>query len=488
MASSENLSPVKQESFPDPEGIVGDSQVNIEKNWADAGKEEKYFRWTVGGSVLFHISVIVLMIFSPSFRDLVGSFLGIRLPVLSGEKIFLSVLDPSQVQFGKETQAPLLQKGYSINGQPDEQGHQNVLSNPVKSPPTNRATVPSRSPVVSRPRSNLHPSRAILLNRSRRSPRQIPQLQTGKQILAPKKTTGSLAPGRISQLQEKMVFQKAQKSSSNRTPHRSSRLKHRSLHIPNDEFPNQANSPNTEKPSFRHPADRTASLVRTPVVPMKQIQTKKLTTAAVAKNDHRTMLHRVRSSHRGEIRKGSLPLPLVVNAIQPRSQTSRPNVPMEKKKTVPQNRTITRENRSLEQASLGDMKNHVSLQISVNPVYEMRSDSSGRTIVKEEDVLYSKYIKDIDRKFEQVGKFPHHDANNKITGENRIAFTIRKDGTLSDLRIVKSSDHSSLDEESLRIVQDSAPFHPLPALLKKNALTLIWTFHYSGGGVVPVSH
>lgn len=488
MAPSEHLSPVKQESFPDPEGIVGDSPENIEKIWADTGKEEKYFRWTIGGSVLFHISFIVLMIFSPSFRDLVGSFLGIRLPVLSGEKIFLSVLDPSQVQFGKETLAPLLQKGYSINGQPNEQGHQNVLSNPVKSPPTNRATVSPRSPVVSRPRSNPPPSRAILLNRSRRSPRQIPQLQTGKQILASKKPNGPLAPGHIARLQEKMVLQKAQKSSSNRTPHRSSLLKHRSRHIPSDEFPNQANSPNTENPSFRHPADRTASLVRTPVVPMKQVRTKNLTTAAVAKSDHSTLLHRVKSSDRGEIRKKSVPSPLVVNAVQPHSQTSHPSVPMEKKKTVPQKRTITRENRSLEQASLGDMKNHVSLQISVNPVYATRSDSSGRTTVKEEDVLYSKYIKDIDRKFEQVGKFPHHDANNKVTGENRIAFTILRDGTLSDLRIVKSSDHSSLDEESLRIVQDSAPFHPIPALLRKDALTLIWTFHYSGGGVVPVSH
>lgn len=486
----ENFSSDVGHSFPDPEkNAEGKSEV-VEKKWTGYGaKEERSFYLVTGGSVFLHVSFIFLMLFDSSFREIVESYLGVRSPVPAGEKIYVSILDPSQIHLGRETLSPMLQKGYSINGEPNEQGHQNVLSNPTNSPPTEHATVPPRAAQVLRNSATPPLSRAILMRQDQKSPspKRTSQLPLEVENRASKNPNGSPSPGGLPHIQAKVLFQKSQRPSDNRILRRTSVQRKRSRHVPNDEFPTQVNSPHTTNPSLRHLSDRVASVVRPLILPKKQVLTSKRNSSKVANEGSlersRTLALNARQAPRNE----SVPKPRIAKEVRPPSLTSRTSVTPEKRKTVPQIRTVTRMNRTLEQASLGNMQDRISLQGDVNPVYATRSNESGGTAVNEADVIYSKYIKEIDKKFEEIGKFPHFSANRNVTGENRITFTILKDGTMSDLRIIQSSDHSSLDEESLRIVQDAAPFQPIPDQLKKKVLTLTWTFHYSGGRTVSVN-
>lgn len=490
MEQSENFSADEKLTLPDPEKRSVHSPENIETKWIGSGKEERSFYLMSAGSILFHVSFILLMIFNTAFREIIESYLGILQPVLAGEKIYVSILDPSQVHFGKETRSPLLQKGYSINGQPNEQGHQNVLSNPTDSPPTNHSTVPPRAAQVLRHSATPPLSRPILLQQDQGSPHpeRLPRRPIEAQNRASKNPNGSPSPGSNPHTQARMIIQKSQRASDDRVFRRTSIQRQRSRHIPTDESPHQINNSHTTNPSLRHPSDRIASVVRPSIQPKKQVRTSERTPSMLANNGFRAKQLTLKLNARQEPRKESAPIPLGAKKVRPPSMTSRTSVTPEKKKTAPQIRTITRMNRTLEQASLGDMQHRISLENNVNSVYASRSNASEGTAVNEADVIYSKYIKEIDKKFEEVGKFPHYAAKENVTGENRITFTILKDGTLSDLRIVNSSDHSSLDEESLRIVQDSAPFQPIPDLLRKGALTLTWTFHYSGGVAVSATH
>lgn len=48
-------------------------------------------------------------------------------------------------------------------------------------------------------------------------------------------------------------------------------------------------------------------------------------------------------------------------------------------------------------------------------------------------------------------------------GEVRVAFIVRTDGSLGDLRVVHGSGHLPLDRQALRAVEGAAPFPPPPA-------------------------
>ncbi|WP_197075639.1 energy transducer TonB [Leptospirillum sp. Group II 'CF-1'] len=475
--------------FPDmkslPEPAVEDRQEGIEEKWEKyKNKEERSFlRFTVG-SLLLHASFIALLFFSPSFREIIETYLGIHLPVFTGEKIFVSVLDPSQIHLSNETRSSMLTKGYSLNGQPIEHGYQNILSKPANSPPTNHATVSPRAQVLPK-HSVLPSSRALMLRQYQEfpHPKRLPQYHHKKQNMISEEPNASLSPRHGSRVQQNIPSRRAKNPSGNSTPQKISPLRNRRRHIPTDEFPDQLNRHHTIKPSVRHLVNRTASIPRHVILPSKQVRSSRVAPTSVAKNGLRAK-HTITSNGRQDMRKKSVPLPLVAKSLRSHPAIFKASATLKKKKTIPQVRTISRENKVLEHASLGDMQRHHTLLSNVvNSTYSMRTKLSKGSTINEADAAYSSYIKEIDRKFEEIGKFPRNSVKNNVTGENRLTFTILKDGTLSDLRVVQSSDHSSLDEESLRIVQDAAPFQPIPALLKKDALTLTWIFHYSEGAI-----
>jgi TonB family protein len=66
-----------------------------------------------------------------------------------------------------------------------------------------------------------------------------------------------------------------------------------------------------------------------------------------------------------------------------------------------------------------------------------------------------------------------------ISGDNIIRFIVSPDGTISDLRILASDAHFSLDRASVRAIEAAAPFLPLPRNFPEDNLEVTAHFSYS---------
>ena len=56
-------------------------------------------------------------------------------------------------------------------------------------------------------------------------------------------------------------------------------------------------------------------------------------------------------------------------------------------------------------------------------------------------------------------KYPESAQQNGVSGKVIVGFVVRKDGTISDVKIVKGRDHD-LDKEALRVMKKMPKFKP----------------------------
>jgi len=61
----------------------------------------------------------------------------------------------------------------------------------------------------------------------------------------------------------------------------------------------------------------------------------------------------------------------------------------------------------------------------------------------------------------------------------QVEFTIQRNGTLTNIRVVRSSGMPNLDELALRAVRDTEKLGPLPASFKAPSVTTTVTFDFS---------
>src|SRR5512143_3539971 len=74
-------------------------------------------------------------------------------------------------------------------------------------------------------------------------------------------------------------------------------------------------------------------------------------------------------------------------------------------------------------------------------------------------ISYNRWLK---IKVESMLRYPELAAMSGYQGTLYIKFDIMKDGSLSNLELLKSSGYKILDDEALRAIRASAPFQPLP--------------------------
>lgn len=59
-----------------------------------------------------------------------------------------------------------------------------------------------------------------------------------------------------------------------------------------------------------------------------------------------------------------------------------------------------------------------------------------------------------------------------------ISYTINKDGTLKEYKILKSSGLQKFDDEAVQALNKSVPFEPLPKSYDKDSIDVQFTFDY----------
>ena len=89
------------------------------------------------------------------------------------------------------------------------------------------------------------------------------------------------------------------------------------------------------------------------------------------------------------------------------------------------------------------------------------------------------------KRIEGIGNlnYPAEATQNGIYGTLRLMVSINPDGTINDIRILRSSGERVLDAAAIRIVQLSAPFEPLPPEMHKDIdiLEIIRTWQFQRG-------
>ena len=92
---------------------------------------------------------------------------------------------------------------------------------------------------------------------------------------------------------------------------------------------------------------------------------------------------------------------------------------------------------------------------------------------------YESYMMKLKDKIESIWKYPPEEAGRGIHGDVYITFTIKKDGTLGDLELERSSGFPGLDSAAMRALKEGAPYWPLPDEWKQDSLTIPGHFIYS---------
>lgn len=91
---------------------------------------------------------------------------------------------------------------------------------------------------------------------------------------------------------------------------------------------------------------------------------------------------------------------------------------------------------------------------------------------------YMGYFTNMRKAIELVWNYPMDAARRGMQGEVGVEFIINKDGSLSRVRVIKSSGYKILDDAIVEALELAAPFSPLPDSLDKERLLVTGSFRY----------
>ena len=75
---------------------------------------------------------------------------------------------------------------------------------------------------------------------------------------------------------------------------------------------------------------------------------------------------------------------------------------------------------------------------------------------------YQGYMARLKEKIESIWQYPRSAAERGIYGDLYIRFSIKKDGSLGRVDLVRTSGYRDLDEAAFKALRDASPFWPLP--------------------------
>ena len=91
-------------------------------------------------------------------------------------------------------------------------------------------------------------------------------------------------------------------------------------------------------------------------------------------------------------------------------------------------------------------------------------------------LIYNRRLKE---RIENIWIYPHQEASRGIYGDLIIRFTIKKNGTLGAIELVRTSGHQNLDTAAMKALKDGEPYWPLPDEWAMDAYTIVGHFVYT---------
>jgi protein TonB len=91
-------------------------------------------------------------------------------------------------------------------------------------------------------------------------------------------------------------------------------------------------------------------------------------------------------------------------------------------------------------------------------------------------LIYNRMLKE---KIESIWIYPPDEAARRIYGDLVIKFTIKKNGRLGAVEIVRTSGYKNLDDAAIKALRDGEPYWPLPDEWDMQAYTIVGHFVYT---------
>lgn len=111
---------------------------------------------------------------------------------------------------------------------------------------------------------------------------------------------------------------------------------------------------------------------------------------------------------------------------------------------------------------------------------EAPQGEQGKTLqLNTSELRYQRYLIGMKDRIQLFWEFPDVAARNGWHGRLRIDFVINKDGTVSDIRLVKSSNYPVLDDAAITALKLASPFQPFPDNFAIESILIRGSFEYS---------
>ncbi|MBI5903386.1 MAG: energy transducer TonB [Deltaproteobacteria bacterium] len=103
----------------------------------------------------------------------------------------------------------------------------------------------------------------------------------------------------------------------------------------------------------------------------------------------------------------------------------------------------------------------------------------GKTLqLNTSEIRYQKYLLDMKDRIRRFWDYPEIAGRNGWQGTLKLNFTIKKDGTVDDIRLIESSKYPVLDQAAITAIRLAAPFAPFPGNFDIEELNIRGTFQY----------
>ncbi|MBI4949752.1 MAG: energy transducer TonB [Deltaproteobacteria bacterium] len=103
----------------------------------------------------------------------------------------------------------------------------------------------------------------------------------------------------------------------------------------------------------------------------------------------------------------------------------------------------------------------------------------GKTLqLNTSELRYQKYLINMKSRIESRWDYPDSAARNGWQGVLRLDFSINKDGTLRDVKLVKSSNYPALDDAAVTALRLASPFPPFPDDFGIEEINIKGSFEY----------
>ena len=197
-------------------------------------------------------------------------------------------------------------------------------------------------------------------------------------------------------------------------------------------------------------------------------------------------IHKARPTHNVQPRTfmpRSSPSPIAEEGIPSSQFSSPPDSSMQKIEGRPESKVTSQKHRVLSKVPEPSLREKLFDRNIIGELAKReieKEKKEERTLGFDvKDLRYLGYLQRLKEKIESIWMYPPDAATKGIYGDLIIEFTIRKNGSLGAVELIRTSGHKNLDDAAIKALRDAEPFWPLPKEWDMEAYSIVGHFFYS---------